>query len=182
MLEKALRSAPSNPDVLRSVASYYRDTRHYDESIRVLEGLRTKDANSLVELAYSYTLAGNVGAAARVYGEAASRAPGNVEVQLNAAQAMIAAGNFGKAAELLDHASTLQPEHYRLYALLGPPMAAAQRQDADAIRVNTRNCFAKKLPQASLPGRRFFIPSLYAWISNSSTVRCGRYRQCGSRY
>src|SRR6201999_377156 len=36
MLEKALRSAPSNPDVLRSVASYYRDTGHYDESIRVL--------------------------------------------------------------------------------------------------------------------------------------------------
>jgi tetratricopeptide (TPR) repeat protein len=133
MLERAQLSAPSNPEVLRAVASYYRDTGNNEEAIRVLEGLRVKDANTLAELGYSYTLAGNFVAAARVYGEAASRVPGNIEVQLNAAQAMISAADFGKANEILNHVSSLNPRHYRLHALRGR-LYAAQNEDADAIR------------------------------------------------
>jgi tetratricopeptide (TPR) repeat protein len=37
MLERARHSAPNNPEVLRAVASYYRDTGHYDQAIRILE-------------------------------------------------------------------------------------------------------------------------------------------------
>ena len=133
MLEKARRAAPKNPEVLRAVASYYRDTGHYDQAIHILEDLQAKDAPTLAELGYTYSLAGNAHAAATSYGEAASRAPGDIEIQLNAAQAMISAGEFGKAAALLSHASTLNPEHYRLYALRGR-LDTAQNHSTDAIR------------------------------------------------
>ena len=133
MLERARRSAPNNPEVLRAVASYYRDTGHYQEAVRLLEGLHSKDANAYAELAYSYTLAGNAHAAAQNYGEAASRAPRNIEIQLSAAQAMLNAGDFGKATALLNHAETLNPEHYRLYALRGR-LDTALRRNSIAIR------------------------------------------------
>ena len=133
MLETARRSAPNNPDVLRAVASYYRDTGHYDQAIRVLEDLHTKDEHTLAELGYSYTLAGNAHAAAENYGAAASRAPKDIEIQLNAAQAMLNAGEFDKATALLQHAASLNPQHYRVYALRGR-LDAAQHRNEDAIR------------------------------------------------
>ena len=133
MLERARRSAPSNPEVLRAVASYYRDTGQYDEAIRILEDLHAKDADMLAELGYSYALAGNAQASARNYGAAASRAPRDIEIHLNAAQAMLNAREFDKAAALLNQAATLNPEHYRGYALRGR-LDAAQHRNQDAIR------------------------------------------------
>jgi tetratricopeptide (TPR) repeat protein len=144
MLEKARRSAPTNPEVLRAVASYYRDTGHYDEAIRILEGLQAKDTTTLAELGYSYALAGNVHAAAINYGEAARRAPKDTEIQLNAAQAMINAGDFGKAASLLKQAATLNPDHYRVYALRGR-LDAIQHRNEDAIR--EYEAALKRLPE-----------------------------------
>jgi len=133
MLERARRSAPTNPEVLRAVASYYRDTGQADEAIRILEGLHAKDAGTLAELGYSYALAGNVTAAARNYDAAASRAPRDIEIHLNAAQAMLNAGDFDKATTLLNQATTLNPEHYRGYALRAR-LDAAQHRDESAIR------------------------------------------------
>jgi tetratricopeptide (TPR) repeat protein len=133
MLETARRSAPNNPEVLRAVASYYRDTGHYDQAIQVLEGLHTKDEHVLAELGYSYTLAGNGRAAAENYSAAASRAPRDIEIQLNAAQAMLNAGEADKATALLKHAADLNPEHYRVYALRGR-LDAARHRSGDAIR------------------------------------------------
>ncbi len=133
MLEAARRSAPSNPEVLRAVASYYRDTGKYAESIRILEGLHTKDVSTLGDLGYSFTLAGNAPAAARTYEVAASRAPRDLAVQLNAAQAMINAGDFDKATALLKQAATLNPEHYRMFGLRGR-LDAVQNRNDNAIR------------------------------------------------
>jgi tetratricopeptide (TPR) repeat protein len=133
MLERARRSAPTNPEVLRAVASYYRDTGQYDTAIRILEDLHAKDVNTLAELGYSYALAGNPQAAARTYAAAASRAPRDIEIQLNAAQAMLNAGEFDKATALLSQAATLNPQHYRVYALRGR-LDAAQHRNEDAIR------------------------------------------------
>ena len=67
MLEKARRSAPTNPEVVRAVASYYRDTGQYQEAVHALEDLHSKDASTLAELGYSYALAGNAHAAAESY-------------------------------------------------------------------------------------------------------------------
>jgi tetratricopeptide (TPR) repeat protein len=133
MLERARRSAPTNPEVLRAVASYYRDTGQYQEAIHILEDLHAKDAATLAELGYSYALAGNAHAAARNYAAAASRAPRDIEIQLNAAQAMLNAGEFEKATALLNHAATLSPEHYRLFALRGR-LDASEHRNEDAIR------------------------------------------------
>jgi tetratricopeptide (TPR) repeat protein len=132
MLERARHSAPTNPEVLRAVASYYRDTGQYDIAIHTLEDLHNKDVGSLAELGYSYALAGNPQAAARSYGAAASRAPRDIDIQLNAAQAMLNAGEFDKATALLNQAATLNPEHYRVYALRGRLDAALHRNE-DAI-------------------------------------------------
>lgn len=133
MLERARRSAPSNPEVVRAVASFYRDTGHYDQAIRALEDLHSKDANAYAELGYTYALAGDAHASAKNYGEAASRAPRDVEIQLNAAQASLNAGEFGKTTSYLNHAAELSPDHYRLYALRGR-LDATQHRTADAIR------------------------------------------------
>jgi tetratricopeptide (TPR) repeat protein len=133
MLEKARRSAPANPEVLRAVASYYRDTGKYEEAIHILEALHPKDGSTLAELGYSYALASNPQGAASTYGAAASRAPRDIEIQLNAAQAMLNAGEFDKATALLTQATTLNPEHYRGYALRGR-LDAAQHRNQNAIR------------------------------------------------
>lgn len=132
MLDKALRSAPTNPEVVRAVASYYRDTGHYDDAVHLLENLQAKDPGTLAELGYSYSLAGNARAAADSYALAASRAPREIEIQLNAAQAMLNAGDFEKAAAFLNQAKTINPEHYRLFALRGR-LDASQRQYDSAI-------------------------------------------------
>jgi tetratricopeptide (TPR) repeat protein len=133
MLEKARRSAPSNPEVVRAVASYYRDTGQYKDAIRILEDLHPKDASTLGELGYSYALAGNAKASADDYGAAASRAPRDIEIQLNAAQAMLNAGEFDKANARIGQAGTLNPEHYRVYALRGR-LDASEHRNEDAIR------------------------------------------------
>ncbi len=133
MLERARRSAPTNPEILRAVASYYRDTGQYDQAIRILEDLHAKDAGTLAELGYSYALAGNPHAAARNYGAAASQAPRDIEIQLNAAQAMLNDGEFDKATALLNQAATLHPDHYRVYALRGR-LDASQHRSENAIR------------------------------------------------
>jgi tetratricopeptide (TPR) repeat protein len=133
MLERARRSAPNNPEVVRAVASYYRDTGHYDEAIKTLESLRSKDALTFAELGYSYQLAGDAHAAARDYLEAANRAPRDINIQLSAAQAMLIAGDFAQSTALLNHAATLDPENYRLFALRGR-LDASEHQNADAIR------------------------------------------------
>lgn len=145
MLERARGSSPHNPEVLRAVASYYRDTGHYDEAIHILEDLHSKEPSTLAELGYSYVLAGNAHAAARAYAEAASRAPRNIEIQLNAAQAMINAGDFGKATAFLNQSASLSLDHYRLHALKAR-LAAAEHHNAEAA--HEYEAALKHLPEA----------------------------------
>jgi tetratricopeptide (TPR) repeat protein len=133
MLERARRSAPNSPEVVRAVASYYRDTGHYDQAIKALQSLHSKDALTFAELGYTYQLAGDAHAAANSYREAASREPRNDEIQLNAAQAMLNAGDFAQSKSLLNHAAELDPQHYRLFALRGR-LDSAEHRDRDAIR------------------------------------------------
>jgi len=133
MLDRARRADPNNPEVLRAVAAYYRDEGHYDEAISILQSVHRKDEGVLAELGYSNALAGNARAAASNYAEAARLAPRDADVQLNAAQAMITAGDFTQATALLNRAQTLAPEHYRLFALRGRLDVVLHRNPA-AIR------------------------------------------------
>ena len=59
--------------------------------------------------------------------------PRDIEIQLNAAQAALNAGQFDKATAFLDQVKILNPDHYRLFALRGR-LDAAERRNEDAIR------------------------------------------------
>ncbi len=131
-LERARQSAPKNPEVLRAVAAYYRDTGEYDSAIKTLKSVPGQDPGTLAELGYTYQLSGDKRSAADAYLGAAQRAPRQVEYQLNAAQALVGAGEFDHAGKVLDHAATLDPSHYRLHAVRGQ-MYALQHRERDAI-------------------------------------------------
>jgi tetratricopeptide (TPR) repeat protein len=149
MLDRARQTAPTNPEVLRAVASYYRDTGQYQSAIRILEDLPKKDLGTLEELGYSYALAGDARAAARTYAAAANRAPRDIQIQLSAAQAMLNAGEFDKATALLNRAASLDPDHYRVYALRGR-LDAAEHRNQDAIR--EYEAALKHLPEGASEG------------------------------
>ena len=119
LLERARRRAPHDPEVLRSIAAYYRDTNQYDEAIRIMTSLPLKDASSLAELAYTYELAGKRNQAADTYLRAADAAKGQIDIQFGAAQALINAGRLTQAQTVLNRAEGLNSSHYRLHALRG---------------------------------------------------------------
>jgi tetratricopeptide (TPR) repeat protein len=128
-LDRARNRAPNNPEVLRSVASFLRDSGQYDQAISILKSISRKDANSLAELAYTYQVAGRRKEAADTYVQAADAAKGQLDIQLNAAQALVNAGELGRAEPLLKRADALQPEHYRLHAIRGEILALQNRPD-----------------------------------------------------
>ena len=119
LLEKARSRAPHDPEVLRSIAAYYRDSNQYDDAIRILTSLPLREAGSLAELAYTYELAGERTQAADTYMRAADAAKDRIDIQLNAAQSLVTAGRLPQAQNMLDRAQALNPNHYRLHALRG---------------------------------------------------------------
>src|SRR5207253_1121321 len=133
VLEAARNKAPHNPDVLRSVAAYYRETGQYQLALETLKSLPTKDVNSMAELAFTYQLAGEKKQAAQTYMRAADMAKGQIDIQLNAAQALVNAADFGDAEILLKRAEGLDAAHYRLHAIRGQLNALQHRPD-DGIR------------------------------------------------
>ena len=132
MLERARQSAPANPEVLRAVAAYYRDSGDYQSSIQILKSVPGQNPSTLAELAYSYQLAGDKRSAAAAYLQAAQGAPKQIEFQLNAAQALVGAGEFDRASNILDRAAALDRDHYRLHAIRAQMFALQHRED-DAI-------------------------------------------------
>jgi len=133
LLDRARSTAPRDPDVLRSVASYYRDTGQYDLAISTLKSVPSEAPSYLSELAYTYELAGKKSEAAETFLEAANKAPGQVELQLNAAQALVNAKQLGQAEPLLKRVEGLEPNHYRLHAVRGE-IARSKRQKDVALR------------------------------------------------
>ena len=128
-LDRARNRAPNNPEVLRSVASFLRDSGQYDQAISILKSIPRKDANSLAELAYTYQVAGRRKEAADTYVQAADAAKGQLDIQLNAAQALVNAGELGRAETLLKRADAIQPDYYRLHAIRGEILALENRPD-----------------------------------------------------
>jgi len=133
LLDRARSTAPRDPDVLRSVASYYRDTGQYDLAIPTLKSVPSEAPTYLAELAYTYELAGKKSEAAETFVLAANKAPGQVELQLNAAQALINAKQSGRAEPLLKRVEALEPNHYRLHAVRAG-LARSNRQNQAALR------------------------------------------------
>lgn len=133
LLERARSRAPRDPDVVRAVAAYYRDTAQYELAISTLKSLPSNTPAYLSELAYTYELAGKRGDAADTFLKAANAAPGQVDIQLSAAQAQVNAKRPEKAEPLLQRVDSLSPSHYRLHAIRGA-IARNRRESEVAIR------------------------------------------------
>lgn len=132
-LELAKRRAPDNPDVQRSLAGYYREIGNYPEAIAALQSIRNPKPDVKAELAYTYQIDGKLDEAAKQYAKAANAAPGDLGLQLSAAQAEIAVGSIQDADSFLQRAAGLNADYYRLHAIRGE-IAQLQDHDSDAVR------------------------------------------------
>ncbi len=132
-LDLARRRAPDNPDVQRSLAGYYREIGNYAEAIRSLQSIRNPKPDVKAELAYTLQLDGKLHEAARLYAQAAHAMPGDLDLQLSAAQAEVAAGSIEDANPFLQRAAELNADSYRLHAIRGQ-IAQLQEHDSDAVR------------------------------------------------
>lgn len=135
-LELAKQRDPNNPDVQRSLAGYYRQVGNYPAAITALKSIQNPRPDVKAELAFTYQLDGKLADAAKEYAEVADAFPKNLDYQLSAAQAAVAAGSIDDATPFLDHAAGINPNSYRLDALRGE---IAQLQDhlEDAVREYT---------------------------------------------
>jgi len=148
-LEMAKKRAPNNPEVLRSLAAFYRQTGNYAAAISALKGIHDAPPDVKAELAYTYQLFGKPEEAAKLYAQAADAAPKDLNLQLSAAQAQLAAGGFDAAKEFLKRAASLDAENYRLHAIRGE-VARIEERNQDAIQEYT--AALNNLPQAPSEG------------------------------
>lgn len=132
-LELAKSHGPKNPEVLRAVASEYRDQGQYDAAISTLRSIPGRSADIESELAYTYQLAGKQEEAAKIYSGLAKSAKGNIALDLSAAQALVNLGQFEAARPFLDDANHINGNHYRLHGILGQ-IALAEDRVTDASR------------------------------------------------
>jgi len=142
-LNRAKNRAPNDPEVLRAVAGEYRDEGKYDAAISALQAIPAKNTDVQAELAYTYQLAGRPQEAAALYVRLAKSAKGNLGLNLSAAQALVSLGQADAAQPFLDEARRIEPNNYRLHAILGS-IAEGDERVADAS--NEYNLALKNLP------------------------------------
>ena len=144
-LDMAKKRSPNNPEVLRSLAAFYRETGNYVGAISALRGIHNAAPDVKAELAYTCQLAGKPEEAASLYSEAANASPRDLNLQLSAAQAQLGAGSIETAKTFLNRGASLDADHYRLHAVLGE-VARIEDRNEDAIR--EYNTALTNLPQA----------------------------------
>lgn len=132
-LNMAKRRAPDNPDVQRSLAGYYREVGKYPDAIAALQSIRHPAPDVIAELGYTYQLDGKLEDAARLYAQAANQQPSNLDLQLDAAEAKVAAGAVPSADLFLQRAASLNANSYRLHAIRGE-IAQIQNRNDDSVR------------------------------------------------
>jgi len=143
-LDAARRRAPNNPEVLRSVAGFYRDTGNYTAAIAALKQIRGGGPEIKAEMAYTYQLAGKPEESVKLYVQAANEAPKDVKMQLSAAQAEATANDVDAAKPFLQRAAALDAEQYRLHAIQG---AIARLEDRDEDAIEEYKLAISRLPQ-----------------------------------
>lgn len=126
-LNRAKSRGPHDPEVLRAVAGEYRDEGKYDDALATLQAIPNKNADVQAEIAYTYQLAGKQQEAASLYARLAKAAKGNIGLNLSAAQAWINLGKPEEAKEFLDAAQRVDPNNYRLHAILASEAESEDR-------------------------------------------------------
>jgi tetratricopeptide (TPR) repeat protein len=130
-LQLAQQRGPKNPEVLRAVATEYRDHGQYDQAIATLQSIPSRSTSLEAELAYTYQLAGKQEEGAQIYSELARSAKGNAPLDLSAAQALVNLGQLDAARPFLDDAKRIAPNSYRLHAIEGE-IADSENRLSDA--------------------------------------------------
>ncbi len=173
-LQLAKTRAPNNPDVERSLAGYYRDTGDDGKAIEELKAIRNPAPDVVAELAYTYSLNGDLKQAADTYAHAADAMPRDVGLQLSAAQAQVAANAIDQANPFLERAAKLDPNYYRLHAIRAE-IAQTQDHDEDAVREYSEA--VANLPAAPVEGPLYGIQlhmdlqALYENLSESDLAQ-----------
>lgn len=116
-LQLAEHRDPNNPEVQRSMAGYFRENGKYSDAIKALKSIRNPKPDVVAELAYTYQLAGKPSESASFYAQAANAAPKDLNLQLSAAQAAVAAGSTMEAGSFLTRADAIDSRNYRLHAI-----------------------------------------------------------------
>jgi tetratricopeptide (TPR) repeat protein len=169
-LELAKRHAPDNPDVQRSLAGYYRETGNYAAAIAALKSIQNAKPDVQAELAYTYQLNGQPDEGARLYAQAANAVPGDLGLQLSAAQADVALGSVDAAKPFLQRATALDADNYRLHAIRGKIARLQERAD-DAV--SEYNAALAHLPQSPAEGPLYgiqlhiYLTELYQSLGDS---------------
>lgn len=132
-LEAARKRAPDNPEVQRAMAGYYREEGKYADAIAALKTIKHPRPDVIAELAYTYQLDGKLEDSARAYAQAANASPKDMNLQLSAAQAQVAAGSTQQADTFLTRAAGIDANNYRLHAIKGE-IARIHDQGTEAIR------------------------------------------------
>jgi tetratricopeptide (TPR) repeat protein len=130
-LNRARNRAPKDPEVLRAVAGQYRDQGQYDQAIAALQAIPSKTIDVQADLAYTYQLAGKPQEAADIYSRLAKSAKGNLNLNLSAAQSLVALGQNDAALPFLEEARHIDANNYRLHAIQGA-IAESDNRFADA--------------------------------------------------
>lgn len=153
-LNMAKHRAPNNPDVERSLAGFYRETGNYPEAIAALTSIRNPKPDVVAELAYTYQLDGKLEDSARLYAQAANARSKDLDLQLSAAQAEVAAGSMRDAGVFLKRAERIDANSYRLHAIRGE---IAQMEDRDQEAVKEYQRAIAELPTAPPEGPLYGI-------------------------
>jgi len=173
-LNRARSRAPNNPEVLRAIAGYYRDTRDYQASINALRSIPSQNADVIAETGYTYELWGKKKEAAASYGRAATMAPSQLSYQLSAAAADLATGELKQARTFLDRAQKIDPNHYRVHAIRAE-VAKLENHYQEAIK--EYNAALQNLPESSNEGvlypieLRVSLGELYRAVGDDNASR-----------
>lgn len=131
-LELARHRDPNNPDVERSLAGYFRQVGKYDEAVNALKAIRNPKPDVMAELGYTYQLDGKLVDSAKTYAKAANTVPKDMNLQLSAAQAEVAAGSPDDADQFLKRAEAIDANNYRLHAVKGN-IDSIENRSEDAV-------------------------------------------------
>jgi tetratricopeptide (TPR) repeat protein len=135
-LERARAKAPRNPEVLRAMAGYFRESREFDQAVTTLKSIPGHAPDVAAEIGYTYELWGRRKEAADAYSAAATAAPKVMNFQLSAASSNLAIADLKRARTFLDRAAAQDPNYYRVHAIRAE-VARLEGKSEEAIKEYT---------------------------------------------
>ena len=173
-LDRARAKAPHNPEVLRAIAGYYRETKDYQAAINALRSVPGQTADVIAEIGYTYEVWGKKKEAAANYNRAATMAPSQLSYQLSAAASDLGIGELKQARTFLDRATKIEPNHYRVHAIKAE-VAKQENHYDEAIK--EYNLALNHLPESSNEGvlypieLRVSLGELYRAVGDDNASR-----------